>query len=63
MLSLGEDALAVSLVWAAFAHPVLTIGVVLALVAVSAYIVAPLFRFLRNATRRIFGRQPAPRHR
>ncbi|MBI3668378.1 MAG: hypothetical protein HY237_01140 [Acidobacteria bacterium] len=62
MLSLGEDALAVSLVWAAFAHPVLTIGV-LALVAVSAYVVATLFRFLRNATRRIFGREPAPKHR
>ena len=50
-LSFGEDLLAVWLSWLAATHPVLTaaVVVVVALLALSVYLLAHLFRFLRRA--------------
>ena len=48
-LSLGEDVLAVWLSWLAATHPVITVAVVAALLALSVYLLAHLFRFLRRA--------------
>jgi hypothetical protein len=48
-LSFGEDMLAVWLTWFTTAHPVATIGVVVALLAVCGFLLYYLFRFLRAA--------------
>src|SRR6202051_3596355 len=45
ILSFGEDALAVWLTWMATAHPVATTVIVVALLALSAYLLFHLFRF------------------
>lgn len=58
-LSLGEDTLAVGLVWFAAAHPLLAIVLVLILVIVSAWVVLKLFRFFVGAVRRVLGREQA----
>jgi len=61
ILSLGEDGLAVLLVWLAATHPLLTLAVVLLLLAVSAYVVVKLFGVVRGAWRRWRGQQaPTP---
>jgi hypothetical protein len=52
-LSFGEDLLAVWLTWMATAHPVATTVVVAALVALSAFLLFYLFRFLRRAIQRL----------
>ena len=52
-LSLGEDALAVWLSWMASAHPMATLIVVAALVVLSVFLLAHLFRFARRALRRL----------
>ncbi len=52
-LSFGEDVLAVWLTWLATTHPVATALIVVALVALSAFLLYHLFRFARRALRRL----------
>jgi uncharacterized protein DUF4126 len=52
-LSFGEDLLAVWLSWLAAAHPIATIVIVAILVALSVYVLVRLFRFARQAFRRM----------
>jgi Domain of unknown function (DUF4126) len=52
-LSLGEDILAVWLAWMAAAHPTATIVVVTLLIALAAFLLFHLFRFLRRALERL----------
>jgi hypothetical protein len=53
VLSFGEDLLAVWLTWMATAHPVATTIIVVALVAVSVFLLYHLFRFARRALQRL----------
>ena len=55
-LSFGEDALAVWLTWLATAHPVATTVIVVALLALSAFLLYRLFRFARCALQRLLAR-------
>src|SRR3979490_1687508 len=52
-LSFGEDVLAVWLTWMAQAHPLATTVIVVALVAISAFMLYYLFRFAARALRRL----------
>jgi hypothetical protein len=52
-LSFGEDILAVWLTWMATAHPLATTIIVVALVALSAFLLYYLFRFARRALERL----------
>jgi hypothetical protein len=52
-LSFGEDLLAVWLTWMATVHPAATIGVVAVLIAIAAFVLFHLFRFLRRALQRL----------
>jgi hypothetical protein len=54
VLSFGEDALAVWLTWMATVHPVATTVIVVALLALSAYLLFHLFRFARRALQKLF---------
>jgi hypothetical protein len=54
ILSFGEDALAVWLSWMATVHPVATTVIVVALLALSAYLLFHLFRFARRACQKLF---------
>jgi hypothetical protein len=54
VLSFGEDALAVWLTWMATVHPVATTVIVVALLALSAYLLFHLFRFARRACQKLF---------
>jgi hypothetical protein len=53
VLSFGEDLLAVWLTWMAAAHPVATTIIVVALVALSVFLLYHLFRFARRALQRL----------
>ena len=53
-LSFGEDVLAVWLTWMATAHPIATTVIVVALVALSVFLLFHLFRFARRALQRLF---------
>jgi hypothetical protein len=53
VLSFGEDLLAVWLTWMATAHPVATTIIVVALVALSVFLLYHLFRFARRALQRL----------
>jgi hypothetical protein len=53
VLSFGEDLLAVWLTWMATAHPIATTVIVTALVALSAFLLYYLFRFLRRSIQRL----------
>ena len=53
ILSFGEDALAVWLTWMATVHPVATTVIVVALLALSAYLLFHLFRFARRALQKL----------
>jgi hypothetical protein len=53
-LSLGEDVLAVWLTWMATAHPIATTVIVVALLAVSVFLLSRLFRFARRVLQRLF---------
>jgi hypothetical protein len=53
-LSSGEDILAVWLTWMATAHPLATTVIVVALVALSVFLLFHLFRFARRAMQRLF---------
>ncbi|HKV25834.1 MAG TPA: DUF4126 domain-containing protein [Candidatus Acidoferrum sp.] len=53
-LSFGEDVLAVWLTWMASAHPFATAIIVIALLALSLYLLFRLFRFARRALQRLF---------
>lgn len=53
-LSFGEDILAVWLAWMASAHPIATVVIVAALVALSIFLLVHLFRFARRALQRLF---------
>ena len=57
-LSFAEDAIAVSLSWLAATHPVLTAGIVAALVILALLLIWRLFRFFRQVVTR-FGRRPS----
>jgi len=52
-LSFGEDVLAIWLTWMATAHPLVTTIVVIALVALSIFLLYHLFRFARLAVQRL----------
>jgi hypothetical protein len=52
-LSLGEDVLAVWLAWMAAVHPAATIVIVTLLIALAAFLLFHLFRFLRRAVERL----------
>jgi hypothetical protein len=52
-LSFGEDLLAVWLTWMATAHPVATTIIVVALIALSVFLLYHLFRFARRALQRL----------
>jgi hypothetical protein len=52
-LSFGEDLLAVWLTWLATAHPLATTILVVALVALSVFLLYHLFRFARRALQRL----------
>ncbi len=54
ILSFGEDVLAVWLTWMATAHPLATTIIVVALIALSAFLLYHLFRFARRALQRLF---------
>ncbi len=54
-LSLSEDVLALALVWMAATHPVFTLALVAALLAVCAYLLLKFFAALRWVVRRWFG--------
>ena len=54
ILSFGEDAMAVWLTWMATVHPVATTVIVVALLALSAYLLFHLFRFARRALQKLF---------
>ena len=53
ILSFGEDLLAVWLTWMATAHPVAATIIVVALLALSIFLLYHLFRFARRAFRRL----------
>lgn len=53
ILSFGEDVLAVWLTWMATAHPFATTIIVIALVALSIFLLYHLFRFARRAVQRL----------
>jgi Domain of unknown function (DUF4126) len=53
VLSFGEDLLAVWLTWFATKHPVATVVIVFALLALCAYLLARLFRFARRVFARL----------
>ena len=53
ILSFGEDLLAVWLTWMGSTHPVATIIIVIALTALSVYLLFHLFRFARRAFQRL----------
>ena len=53
ILSFGEDVLAVWLTWLSTAHPTATIVVVALLIALAAFLLFHLFRFLRRSLQRL----------
>jgi hypothetical protein len=58
ILSFVEDAFAVTLSWLASTHPILTAGIVVALVILAVLLIWRLFRFFRQVVSR-FSRRPA----
>jgi hypothetical protein len=63
ILSLFEDGVAFVLTWLAVTHPILTVGVVVVLLVISAYIIVKLFGFLRRAWNRRSQDAPDPDRR
>jgi hypothetical protein len=59
LLSLGEDGIAVFLVWLAVSHPLLTLIVVVVLVGVSVLVMVKLFQFVKGVWQRR-GRPASP---
>lgn len=59
LLSFTEDGIAIGLAWLAATHPVITLVLVLALVAVSLFVVWKLFGLLHRAWSRAFRRTAA----
>lgn len=57
-LSLAEDSIAVFLAWIAAAHPLVTAGIVVALVILAIMLIRKFFRFFRQVVGRFSGRQP-----
>lgn len=53
VLSVGEDAIAVFLAWFAAEHPVLTAGLVVVLVIISAFVIWKLLGFFRRSVNRV----------
>jgi hypothetical protein len=62
-LSLTEDSVAVFLSWMAATHPLVTGGIVVALVIVSVMLIWKFFRFFRQILDRFSGRPPLPEPR
>jgi len=58
ILSLGEDGLALGLAWMAAAHPVLTFGLVLVLLGLSAFLIFKLFGLVRRSLQQLLARSP-----
>jgi hypothetical protein len=59
-LSLAEDGIAITLVWLATTHPILTAFIVAGLGALAIFIIIKLFGILWRALRRVFGRAATP---
>ena len=57
-LSVGEDAIAVVLSWLAATHPIITAGIVVALVILAVFLIWRLFRFFRQVMSK-FNRRPS----
>ena len=57
ILSVAEDGVAISLTWLAVAHPVLTLGIVTALLAISIWILMRVLRYFRRLFRSTAARQ------
>lgn len=53
LLSLGEDAIAITLAWLASTHPILTAGIVIVLVLIAAFVIWKLLGFFRRALERV----------
>lgn len=60
VLSLSEDGLALTLVWLATTHPILTASIVAILIALAVFLIVKLFGILRRALRRVFDRDSRP---
>jgi len=54
-VSVGEDALAISLAWLAASHPALALGLAIVLTVAAVWVVVLFFRLLRGMKRRVFG--------
>lgn len=54
-VSLGEDALAISLTWLAATHPVLALGLAIVLTVAAVWVIVLFVRLLRGMKRRVFG--------
>jgi hypothetical protein len=54
-VSLGEDALAISLTWLAATHPMLALGLAIALTVAAVWVIVLFVRLLRGMKRRVFG--------
>jgi len=54
-VSLGEDALAISLTWLAATHPALALGLAIALTVAAVWVIVLFVRLLRGMKRRVFG--------
>ena len=61
VLSLAEDGIAVTLVWLATTHPIVTMFIVAVLAALAIFVIIKLFGILRRVLRRVFGRGSAGR--
>ncbi|MGH9775158.1 MAG: DUF4126 domain-containing protein [Candidatus Acidiferrales bacterium] len=59
LLSLAEDGIAITLVWMATKHPILTTMIATLLLAFSFYLLWKFFRLVRRAIRWIFGKKPS----
>jgi len=54
-VSLGEDALAISLTWLAATHPMLALGLAIVLTVAAVWVIVLFVRLLRGMKRRVFG--------
>jgi hypothetical protein len=61
-LSVAEDVTAVGLIWLVLTHPLVALGLVVALVLLAAWLLPRLIRFIARVIRRLFGGDAAPRH-
>jgi hypothetical protein len=58
-LSVAEDITSVGLLWLVLTHPLVALGLVIALVLLAAWLLPKLFRFIARVLRRILGSSPS----